>query len=135
MDHDLLLRLATGREAAPTAAVMDSRTFQSTPENGAHAGYDGAMGRKDSKVHMAVDTLGHLLTLYVTAADEQDLAQLQQLVRAVQEVTGDNVEVAFVGQGYTGQDAADEAARHGIDLLVVKILKRKENSYCRHVAG
>jgi transposase len=128
MAHDLrmLLRLAAGREPAPTAAVMDSRTLQSTPESGERAGYDGAKRHKGSKVHMAVDTLGHLLTLHVTAADEQDRAQVEQLAQAVQQVTGDNVEVAFVDQGYTGQDAADQAARHGIDLLVVKQTEAKK---------
>jgi transposase len=128
MAHDLrmLLWLAAGRETAPTAAVMDSRTLQSTPESGARAGYDGAKRRKGSKVHMAVDTLGHLLTLHVTAADEQDRAQVEQLAQAVQQVTGDNVEVAFVDQGYTGQDAAAQAARHGIDLLVVKHTEAKK---------
>ena len=122
MAHDLrmLLRLAAGREATPTAAVMDSRTLQSTPESGERAGYDGAKRRKGSKVHLAVDTLGHLLTLHVTAADEQDRAQVALLAQAVQEVTGDTVEVAFVDQGYTGKETADQAARHGIDLLVVK---------------
>ena len=127
MAHDLrmLLRLAAGREAAPTAAVMDSRTLQSTPESGARAGYDGAKRRKGSKVHLAVDTLGHLLTLHVTAADEQDRAQVEQLAQAVQQVTGDTVEVAFVDQGYTGEGAADQAARHGIDLLVVKHTEAK----------
>ena len=99
---------------------MDSRTLQSKPESGERAGYDGAKRRKGSKVHLAVDTLGYLLTLHVTAADEQDRAQVEQLAQAVQEVTGDTVEVAFVDQGYTGKETADQAARHRIDLLVVK---------------
>src|SRR5215213_5015051 len=74
MLHDLraLLRLAQGRRAAPTAAIFDSQTLQSTPESGAHAGYDGAKRKKGSKVHIAVDTLGQLLALHVTPADEQD---------------------------------------------------------------
>lgn len=71
-DLRMLLRLATGREATPTAAGMESRTLQSTPESGERAGYDGAKRRKGSKVHLAVDTLGHLPTLHLTAADEQD---------------------------------------------------------------
>lgn len=121
----MLLRLAAGREATPTAAVMDSRTLQSTPESGERAGYDGAKRRKGSKVHLAVDTLGHLLTLHVTAADEQDRAQVDQLAQAVQQVTGDTVEVAFVDQGYTGDNAANQAAKHGIDLLVVKHTEAK----------
>ena len=74
MVHDLreLLRMAEGPHPDPTAAIIDSRTLQSTPESGDRGGYDGAKRKKGSKIHIAVDTLGHLLTLHVTPADEQD---------------------------------------------------------------
>src|SRR5215211_6755869 len=109
--HDLreVLRLAQGRTAEPTAAILDSRTVQSTPESGGRAGYDGAKRKKGSKVHIAVDTLGHLLALTVTAASDQDRAQVAELAARVQEVTGGTVEVAFVDQGYTGEATAEEA--------------------------
>jgi len=58
-----LLREWGGRKGQPTAVCIDSRTLQSTPENGARAGYDGAKRRKGPKIHIAVDTLGHLLPL------------------------------------------------------------------------
>jgi len=121
--HDLraVLRIADGRKESPTAAIIDSRTLQSTPESGARAGYDGAKRRKGSKVHLAVDTLGHLLALCVTAADEQDRAQVSELAKRVQEETGETVEIAFVDQGYTGENAADAAEEHGIKLEVVKL--------------
>lgn len=120
--HDLrmILRLAGGREAQPTAAVLDGRTLQSTPASGGRAGYDGAKKRKGSKVHVAVDTLGHLLALKVTAADEQERAQVAELTARLQEVTGGRVEAAFVDQGYTGVAPAGEAQRNGIRLEVVK---------------
>ena len=120
--HDLraLLRLAAGRAPEPTAAILDSRTLQSTPESGDRAGYDGAKRKKGSKVHAAVDTLGHLLALHVTPADEQDRAQVAELAEAVQEATGQAVEVAFVDQGYTGEQAEADAAARGIRLEVVK---------------
>ena len=72
--HDLraILRFAAGRNPEPTAAIFDGRTIQSTPESGERAGYDGYKRRKGSKVHMAVDTLGHLLALHVTPANEQE---------------------------------------------------------------
>jgi transposase len=72
--HDvrILLRRAADRTAHPSAAILDSWTVQSTPESGARAGYDGHKRRKGSKVHAAVDTLGHLLALVVTPANEQD---------------------------------------------------------------
>src|SRR5665213_2152230 len=69
-DLRILLREFAGRKGQPTAMILDSRTLQSTPESGARGGYDGAKRRKGSKVHAAVDTLGHLLALHVTAADE-----------------------------------------------------------------
>lgn len=128
MAHDLraILRIALGREhVAPSAVVLDSRTLQSTPESGARAGYDGAKRRKGSKVHVAVDTLGHLLALRVTAADQQDRAQVQPLVRATQQATAKNVRKAFVDQGYTGEAAAQAAARHDVALEVVKLPEAK----------
>ena len=125
--HDLrrLLRLAAGRDPEPTAAILDGRTLQSSPESGARAGYDGHKKRKGSKVHLAVDTLGHLLALLVTPADEQERAQVAALAAAVQAATGESVEVAFVDQGYTGEQAAASAAAQGIRLKVVKLPEAK----------
>ena len=120
-----LLREAQGRNRQPSAAIFDSRTLQSTPESGGRAGYDGAKRRKGSKVHAAVDTLGNLLTLLVTPANEQDRAQAGELAQAVQEVTGQSVELAFVDQGYTGDAPAQEAKEHGIQLEVVKLPQAK----------
>lgn len=126
--HDLraLLRLAQGRNAEPSAAIFDGRTLQSTPESGARAGYDGYKRKKGSKVHLAVDTLGHLLALHVTPANEQERAQVAELAQAVQEVTGQSVEVAFVDEGYTGEKAAEAAQEHGIQLEVVKLPEAKK---------
>jgi transposase len=123
MAHDLrvVLRLAAGRAAEPSAAIFDSRTLQSSPESGARAGYDGYKRRKGSKVHLAVDTLGHLLALHVTPADEQDRAQVGALAAAVQEATEEHVQVAFVDQGYTGDEPSAEAAAVGVRLEVVKL--------------
>jgi transposase len=119
-DLRLLLRLVAGKADAPTAAILDSRTLQSTPESGGRAGYDGAKKRKGSKVHVAVDTLGHLLALKVTAANEQDRAQVADLALALQAATGENVELAFVDQGYTGAEPAAAAVQVGVRLEVVK---------------
>jgi transposase len=123
MVHDLreVLRMAEGRNAEPTAAIFDGRTLQSTPESGGRAGYDGAKKRKGSKVHLAVDTLGYLLALHVTPANEQERGQVHKLAQAVQEATGHNVQVAYVDQGYTGEQAQEAAEGEGIRLEVVKL--------------
>jgi transposase len=122
MAHDLriILREADERAGAPSAAILDSRTLQSTPESGARAGFDGHKKRKGSKVHAAVDTLGNLLALKVTAANEQDRAQVADLSKALQAATGQNIQFAFVDQGYTGDKPAAAAAEQGIHLEVVK---------------
>jgi transposase len=61
----------------------------------------------------------------VTAADEQDRAQVERLAAEVQQITGDHVELAYVDQGYTGQAAEDAAASHGIQLEVIKHTEAK----------
>jgi len=125
-DLRVLLRAVEGRSAQPTATIFDSRTLQSSPESGEHSGYDGAKRRRGSKVHLAVDTLGYLLALHVTAANEQDRAQVAELAQQVQRVTDHTVQVAFVDQGYTG-DAAEQAAMdHDIQLVVLKLPKAKQ---------
>ena len=121
--HDLrmLMREIDGRNPHPSAAILDSRTVQSSPESGQRAGYDGHKRRKGSKVHIAVDTLGQLLAVLVTPANEQDRAQVAALAEQIREVTGESVEVAFVDQGYTGEQAAADAEAQGIRLEVVKL--------------
>jgi transposase len=123
MVHDLrvLLRWAEGRNAQPTAVIFDSATRHSTPESGQRAGYDGYKRRKGSKIHAAVDTLGHLLAVRVTPADAQDREEVAALAAAVQEAAGASVELAFVDQGYTGEQPAADAARYGMRLAVIKL--------------
>jgi transposase len=127
MVHDLraMLRWAAGRNAHPSAVIFDSATRQSTPESGQRAGYDGYKRRNGSKVHLAVDTLGEALALLVTPANAQDRVQVAALAEAVQDVTGGTVEIGFVDQAYTGEQAAADAAQHGIRLEVVKLAEAK----------
>ena len=128
MVHDLraLLRVVAGRQEQPSAVILDSRTLQSSPESGARAGYDGAKRRKGSKTHLAVDTLGHWLALLVTPANEQDREQVAELAQQVQTITGQSVEVAFVDQGYTGDQPLEAAAERGIRLEVIKLPQAKK---------
>ncbi|MEJ5344836.1 MAG: IS5 family transposase [Chloroflexus sp.] len=123
MVHDvrMLLRDITDRTPQPRAVIVDSRTLQSTPERGGRAGYDGHKRRNGATVHLAVATLGHLLAVVVTPANEQDRAQVAALAQRMQEIPGDTVEVAVVDQGYTGEQPAADAAAHGSRLAVVTL--------------
>jgi transposase len=124
-DVRALLRLSTGRREEPSAAIIDSRTLRSTPESGTRTGYDGAKRKRGSKVHMAVDTRGHLLALHVTPADVGDRAAVARLAAEIQHTTGDSVSLAYVDQGYSGEAAAKAAATESITLHVVKLPEAK----------
>ena len=125
--HDLrlLVRLGAGRPGQPSAAIFDARVVQSTAESGARAGYSGHKRRKGSKTHAAVDSLGLLLALAVTPANEDERTQVETLAQEVQAVTGDHVELVWVDAGYTGQEVAETAAAHGIQLEVVHLAEAK----------
>ena len=120
-----MLRLLAERALQPSAAIIDGRTVQSTPESGGRAGYDGYKRRKGSKVHAAVDTLGHLLALKVTPANESERDQVSELAKDVQRATGDHVNIFYADQGYTGEGPKAAAADRGIELVVVKLAEAK----------
>lgn len=126
--HDLRVieRVLKERNADPSAVVLDARTLQSTPESGSRAGYDGHKKKHGSKVHIAVDTLGNLLSIIVTPANEQERDQVGQLAAKISELTDGRVKLAYVDQGYTGERAADAAAEHEIELEVVKHTEAKK---------
>jgi transposase len=67
---------------------------------------------------MAVDTMGHLPALHVTPGNEQERDQVALLSERVQEATGESVEIAYVDQGYTGDDPDADVASYGIHLVV-----------------
>jgi transposase len=125
--HDLrlLVRVLQGRNPQPSAAILDARVLQSSPESGTRAGYSGHKRRKGSKVHAAVDTLGHLLALTVTPANEDERTQVAALATEIQAVTGETVTLAYVDQGYTGPAPAAAAAEQGIHLAVVQLEEAK----------
>ena len=135
--HDLRaqLRLAFGRSEDPTAAIIDSRTLGSTSESGSRAGYDGAKRKRGSKVHLALDTSGHLLALHVTPADVGDCQAVARLVADVQEAAGETVKLAYVDQGYTGEKDAEATVAEGITLEVVKFPKADMGLFCCRAAG
>lgn len=62
----------------------------------------------------------------MTSANEQERAQVGDLTRRIQEVTGESIQVAFVDQGYTGAEAAQEAEKSGIKLEVIKHTEAKK---------
>ena len=62
----------------------------------------------------------------MTPASDQERAQVGVLADAVQEVTGNTVELAWGDHGYTGEDPAEAADARGIELVVVRLPKAKK---------
>ena len=124
MNHDLrrLLRRWEDRDGDPSAAIIDSRTRQATPTSGWRAGLDGAKRRKGSRVPLLVDTLGHLLALHATAAQEDEREQSEAWCAAAQAATEASLELGSAAQGDTGP----RAAAHGIKLEIVKLAEPKK---------
>jgi hypothetical protein len=111
---------AIGRNFEPSATIFDGHMLLSTPESGDRASHDGAKKKMGSEIHAVVDTLGNLLALETAPTNEQERAQVSDLAKRIQEVTGGDVQVAFVYQGYIGDDVVIQAEREGIRLEVVR---------------
>jgi len=76
-----------------------------------------------------VDTVGLLLAAHVTPANEQERAQVKELAEAIQAVTQQSVGIAYVDQGYTGDEPGNAAKETGIDLIVVKLPEAKKGGF------
>ncbi|CAM3457627.1 hypothetical protein DEDE109153_17775 [Deinococcus deserti] len=110
--HDLRLfsRVQQQRHSESSAIIIDSRTLQSTPESGHRGGFDGAKKRNGTKVHLVVDTLGHLVTLMTSPANEQDRVQVQALCQQAQEITGGMLEVVLLIRATPGKPPSKRLA-------------------------
>lgn len=61
----------------------------------------------------------------MTPASAEDGGEVERLARTMHAVTGDNVDIAYVDQGYTGARAANAPAAHGTTLEVIKLPEAK----------
>jgi len=94
-------RVEAGREATPSAGIIDSQSVKTTDRGGPH-GYDGAKKLNGRKRHVIVDTTGLLLKVVVHPADIQDREGVKLLLSPIKEIFP-RIKKVWADQGYTGK--------------------------------
>jgi len=126
--HDDLrdrVRAAAGRKAAPTAAIIDSQSVKGSEMIArARRGYDAGKKINGTKRHLAVDVLGLLLTVLVTAASVQDRDAARPLLWNLRKAFP-TVKLAWADGGYAGKLVIWAAGKLK-PKLTLQIVKRPE---------
>ncbi|MFC6094855.1 IS5 family transposase [Saccharothrix lopnurensis] len=121
------VRLAEGRVATPSAAVMDSQSVRAAQTVGrASRGWDGGKKVAGRKRHIVVDTLGLLVAVLVTPASTQDRVAARSLLRRLRETAGKRTALVWADGGYTGPLITWARKTLG---LVLEIVQRPQVPY------
>jgi putative transposase len=105
-------RKRVGRDPQPTAAIMDSQSVKTTEESAHPSGYDAHKNVKGRKRHLLVDTLGLLLSVYVSPADVQDRGGAQGLLAGLKPLLP-QLKKIWADGAYTGEKLAGWCQEQG----------------------
>lgn len=126
INHYLLmdLRVAEGREASPSAGVIDSQSVKTT-ESGGIRGYDAGKKIKGRKRHILTDTSGYLVHAVIHAADIQDRDGAPLVLAAIIK-RFPWLRHVFADGGYAGDKLKDALAK--ISKFTLEIIKRSDKA-------
>lgn len=114
----VMLREGAGREASPTAAIIDTQSVKTT-ESGGPRGWDAAKRLKGRKRQVAVDTDGLLLGVIVHAADIQDADSLGDLLKRIKPLYN-WLRAVFADSIYNRLAALLSCFLFGLTLIIVR---------------
>jgi transposase len=127
INHALMMqaRELAGREASPSAGVIDSQSVKTT-ESGGLRGYDAGKKIKGRKRHILTDTDGTLVAAQVHGADVQDRDGAVPLLASVRTLCP-WLRHVFADGGYAGAKLASALAGHG--AWTIEIVKRSDQGF------
>jgi putative transposase len=129
--HDALrdcVRLSEGRKVAPTAAIIDSQSIK-VPDQAGARGYDAGKKVSGRKRHLAVDSLGMILAITITAASVQDRDAAKGLITLLLSMYR-RVQIIWADGGYLGALVRWVKQLRPFGKLRLEIVRR-----CDHTKG